>query len=188
MPNNLVKGITQDLTGFIWIATDGGISRFDGKNFVNFKKELPFDKTITVEQLNDSLKNERESTANEKEEFLNLEEWIKNNPKKKEISIVGIEDEIDELKLKISQLEGLLDTFKGKKCQTCGHVHEKSNPHKEEDCLEEIKIKKALLQHKQAKIKENNESITHNTKCQNNSSKYVILKQSLTNRKDKISN
>jgi|GEM_PF-3041374 len=41
LPNNLVKGITQDLTGFIWIATDGGISRFDGKNFVNFKKELP---------------------------------------------------------------------------------------------------------------------------------------------------
>ncbi len=41
LPNNMVKGITQDTTGFIWVATDGGISRFDGKNFVNFKKELP---------------------------------------------------------------------------------------------------------------------------------------------------
>ncbi len=41
LPNNMVKGITQDATGFIWVATDGGISRFDGKNFFNFKKELP---------------------------------------------------------------------------------------------------------------------------------------------------
>jgi serine phosphatase RsbU (regulator of sigma subunit)/ligand-binding sensor domain-containing protein len=41
LPNNIVKGIVQDGTGFIWIATDGGISRYDGKNFLNYKKELP---------------------------------------------------------------------------------------------------------------------------------------------------
>jgi len=31
-----VSGIIQDQSGFYWIATEGGISRFDGKNFVNF--------------------------------------------------------------------------------------------------------------------------------------------------------
>jgi len=31
-----VSGIIQDENGFYWIATEGGLSRFDGKNFVNF--------------------------------------------------------------------------------------------------------------------------------------------------------
>ncbi|MCU0359653.1 MAG: SpoIIE family protein phosphatase [Bacteroidia bacterium] len=31
-----VSGIIQDESGYYWIATEGGLSRFDGKNFVNF--------------------------------------------------------------------------------------------------------------------------------------------------------
>lgn len=34
-----VSGIAQDTAGFYWIATAGGISRFDGKNFQNFTTE-----------------------------------------------------------------------------------------------------------------------------------------------------
>lgn len=33
-----VKSITQDKEGYIWFATDGGISRFDGLHFTNFTK------------------------------------------------------------------------------------------------------------------------------------------------------
>jgi DNA repair exonuclease SbcCD ATPase subunit len=153
---------------------------------VNFKKELPFDGSITIEQLNSSLASERELTANEKKEFLDLEEWFKTNRLKNEISIDGIEGEIDDLKLKISQLNGLIDTFKGKKCQTCGSVHTKSNPHKEEECLEEVKIKKELLEHKQKKIKESSDVKIYNIGFEKNKSRIDILKQSLTNRKDKI--
>lgn len=153
---------------------------------INFKKELPFDKSVTIEQLNESLTEEKESIVSEKEKFLNLENWLKDNHVKKEISTIGLEDEIDSLKVKISQLEGLMDTFKGKKCQTCGHIHEKSNPHKEEECIEELKIKKGLLQHKQSKIKESNEVVAHNTAHQNNLNKYEILKQSLLVRKEKV--
>lgn len=39
--SNLTKSIVQDNDGYIWIATDGGLSRFDGKKFLNFKKGLP---------------------------------------------------------------------------------------------------------------------------------------------------
>lgn len=31
-----VSGIVQDSAGFYWLATDGGVSRFDGKNFINY--------------------------------------------------------------------------------------------------------------------------------------------------------
>lgn len=36
LPSNTVYDITQDENGFIWIATDYGLSRFDGLTFKNF--------------------------------------------------------------------------------------------------------------------------------------------------------
>ena len=43
LPSNNVYRITQDYDGFIWIITDKGISKFDGKTFKNFtiKDGLP---------------------------------------------------------------------------------------------------------------------------------------------------
>src|SRR5947208_6264643 len=34
-----VSGVVQDSAGFYWIATAGGVSRFDGKNFINYTTE-----------------------------------------------------------------------------------------------------------------------------------------------------
>src|SRR3954463_9724704 len=34
-----VSGIIQDSAGFFWLATEGGVSRFDGKNFTNYTTE-----------------------------------------------------------------------------------------------------------------------------------------------------
>lgn len=39
LASNNVYDITQDQSGFIWIATDNGISRFDGTRFYNYKNE-----------------------------------------------------------------------------------------------------------------------------------------------------
>ena len=39
--SNLTKSLTQDDEGFIWIATDAGISKFDGNTFTNYQKNLP---------------------------------------------------------------------------------------------------------------------------------------------------
>ena len=36
LPSNHVYGIVQDSTGFIWIGTDNGLSRFDGHSFRNY--------------------------------------------------------------------------------------------------------------------------------------------------------
>lgn len=36
LPSNETHGIVQDDRGYIWIATDRGISRFDGSDFTNF--------------------------------------------------------------------------------------------------------------------------------------------------------
>ena len=39
--NSLTKAISQDSLGFIWIATDDGIERFDGTNFQAYTDNLP---------------------------------------------------------------------------------------------------------------------------------------------------
>jgi signal transduction histidine kinase/sugar lactone lactonase YvrE len=36
LPNSLVKFSVQDASGFVWLATDGGLVRFDGVNFETF--------------------------------------------------------------------------------------------------------------------------------------------------------
>ncbi|WP_345205003.1 ligand-binding sensor domain-containing protein [Chryseobacterium ginsengisoli] len=37
IPQNSIKDIVKDKYGFIWICTDGGILRYDGENFINYK-------------------------------------------------------------------------------------------------------------------------------------------------------
>lgn len=39
LPSNSVYDIMQDDKGFIWFATDEGVSRFDGRNFATFKSQ-----------------------------------------------------------------------------------------------------------------------------------------------------
>lgn len=39
--SNLTKTITVDNKGFIWVGTDAGLSRFDGKNFINIIDNFP---------------------------------------------------------------------------------------------------------------------------------------------------
>ena len=41
LPTNLTKAVAQDRDGYIWTATDAGLVRFDGRNFVSFEKFLP---------------------------------------------------------------------------------------------------------------------------------------------------
>lgn len=40
MPNNIVNDIVQDAFGFIWIATNDGLCRYDGENFKIFRESL----------------------------------------------------------------------------------------------------------------------------------------------------
>lgn len=36
LPSNTIQCITKDSSGFIWIGTNAGLSRFDGVRFTNF--------------------------------------------------------------------------------------------------------------------------------------------------------
>src|ERR1043165_7845001 len=39
LPQNSVKGIVPDKNGFLWLATENGLTRFDGNYFLNFNSD-----------------------------------------------------------------------------------------------------------------------------------------------------
>src|SRR5882762_4235846 len=39
LPQNSIKSIAADADGFIWLATENGLVRFDGHQFMNFNQE-----------------------------------------------------------------------------------------------------------------------------------------------------
>lgn len=41
LSSTLVKSVTTDKNGFVWVATDDGLFRFDGHNFIPIHDELP---------------------------------------------------------------------------------------------------------------------------------------------------
>ncbi|AYN01333.1 two-component regulator propeller domain-containing protein [Chryseobacterium sp. 3008163] len=50
LPSNLIFDLEQDDKGFLWIATEDGLSRFDGLNFFNYtiKNGLPSNSVLQV--------------------------------------------------------------------------------------------------------------------------------------------
>ena len=45
LSNNVVNDITQDSLGFLWIATYDGLNRYDGTQFLKFRKNITDEKT-----------------------------------------------------------------------------------------------------------------------------------------------
>ncbi len=41
LPQNTVHGVLQTKDGYIWLATEGGLVRFDGVQFVVYDKQAP---------------------------------------------------------------------------------------------------------------------------------------------------
>jgi len=41
LPQNTIKSIVKDKYGFVWLSTENGIVRFDGKNFISFDVNIP---------------------------------------------------------------------------------------------------------------------------------------------------
>ncbi|MBD8083896.1 sensor histidine kinase [Chryseobacterium caseinilyticum] len=50
LADNIIYDIEEDTKGFLWLATENGLSRFDGKNFFNYtvKNGLPSNEVLSV--------------------------------------------------------------------------------------------------------------------------------------------
>ena len=55
LPNSKIFSIAQDQFGFIWIATENGLERFDGSRFTSYKHDMGDDSSIAGNSLNQLL-------------------------------------------------------------------------------------------------------------------------------------
>jgi DNA repair exonuclease SbcCD ATPase subunit len=161
-----------------------GISKTEEWLSKNFKKELPFKEGETAESLQIKLNNDSASLNKVETSFDALSKWVSDNPEKKEIDVSKFPTEIEGIKKKVSDLENKMLTYQGKCCPTCGHIEHQADPLKEEDCLEDIKINKELLEYKEDKVKENDIIIAHNKKVEDSNSRIDLLAQSISVKKD----
>jgi len=151
---------------------------------INFKKELPFKEGETVNSLQIKLNAENSAIKSIESTLSTLKGWVKDNPEKKEIDTTGYSEAINELKEKVSALKTQLPTFQGKSCPTCGNVHKKADPEKEEVCLEDIKINTELIDHKAKSIEDAKAVIAHNDKIITSKERITMAEQSISIKKD----
>jgi DNA repair exonuclease SbcCD ATPase subunit/predicted MPP superfamily phosphohydrolase len=106
----------------------------------NSKKDIPVDnpsdynKSIIERKINDS----KLKFETDKKNYINIENWIKENPRKEEVDTTDLENKVQEYKLAIKELEHKRDVAKGKKCPTCGNEEQKADPILEKQCEERI--------------------------------------------------
>jgi len=150
----------------------------------NFKKELPFKEGETVDSLQIKLNTENSTIKSAETTLDTMKKWAKENPEKKEIDIDGYAESISDLKEKITTLKSKLPTYQGKSCPTCGNVEQKADPDKEEICLEDIKINQELIVHKEKKVKDAEEVVSHNNKVATTKERITLAEQSISVKKD----
>lgn len=155
----------------------------------NFLKELPEPISDSVETLSISLLKKKKDLEKARNSFKNINEWIKENPKKEEVDTSEFEEEVDKIKSDIIKYENMLPTFRGEKCASCGHVSHEPQPEKEKGCLNYIAGLKDQLNEVKSKIDNAKSIVDHNLKVDKANAELTNVKsqgQILKNEVDEV--
>lgn len=61
LSNNYIRCLVQDHLGFIWIGTENGLNRFDGRRFLEFRYDVEDDKTINGNWINAIIEDQQQN-------------------------------------------------------------------------------------------------------------------------------
>ncbi len=150
----------------------------------NFKKEVPQDSFVSAFDLENNIKIEKNKFDKEKLEYLQIEDWLKNNPKKEEKDSELINKSVSEIEQALSKLNDKLQISKGKKCPTCGNVEQAANPEDEIKCLSDIERGKKVLRDKKEELILSKSIVVHNNKYDKEEIRLGQIKNSLQSSKN----
>lgn len=167
-------------------STKEGISNLEKWVSENFKKELPENSTLSAKEIEKSLNSERKLFEDDKKEYISVETWIKNNPKKEEKDIEPINEQITKIENAINGLNDKLLISKGKKCPTCGNVEQQANPEAQKQCEEDIERGNDALKTQKELLTSAKNAQVHNNLYEKQEIKLGSLKNSLQSRKNTI--
>ena len=72
LPQNSVKSIVRDESGFLWLATEGGLVRFDGNTFFLYDKQATGTRSNRIYTITKVSKNGKLYAENEYAEFISI--------------------------------------------------------------------------------------------------------------------
>jgi DNA repair exonuclease SbcCD ATPase subunit len=150
----------------------------------NFIKELSADAdTLVKSVLESSLTKEQEEFSSEKKNYVTLEKWINDNPKREESDVQKTENDIANIREKLVDLGNKLKLSKGEKCVTCGHISHEPDLELEKKLTTDIERENGFLDNKQLFLKLQKENIAHNNKFDKEKNRLDSIKNSLTTKK-----
>ncbi len=151
----------------------------------NFKKELPFDENETIESLSSELTKESNEFSQEKNKYIEIENWLKSNPIRQLENVEGFDSIIQNLNVEIAGLQAKLPTYKGEKCPTCGHITLEPNAEMYNQCLGEISTQTGIMNSYINAINKHRDDLKHNNNYEIQNSNLQTLRATLTARKAK---
>jgi len=155
---------------------------------INFKKQLPFNDSETIQSLRNKLSLETNIFDSSTISLSSVDKFLSENfLKKSEFDISEFSKQISDLKIKLTELKNKLPTYQGKCCPTCGNIQEKAEPDKEEECIHDIKVVEELIEYKEKCIYENEKIILHNKKIEDAKLNKKNLEETIGLKKESIS-
>lgn len=182
---NVVSGMIETERANV-IKFDKAIEELEKWLSENFTKELPFKEGETQDSVSRELENQQKLFKSEKDEYIKIETWLKENVVKDPPKIIGIDEEIVALNSEITNLQNQAIACKGKACPTCGNEQKKADPEKEKECLDAIAAKKKNVSEKQAILNSHKEITKFNDERKNKLDKILVIADSLKNKKERI--
>ena len=130
----------------------------------NLKKDVPVDNPREYDKnsLQTKIKQNQDSFQNKKNNYTNIDYWIKNNPKKEEVDTNFLEEKRQSYLDALKELKNKHEIAKGKKCPTCNGEVQKADPELEKQCAERIIKGKELVEAINEKIAEGKSIVKHN--------------------------
>lgn len=153
----------------------------------NFLKEIPSElvgKNISTLEL--SIKKIRDGFQKSKQEYVDIESWIQQNPKKEVFDPSKLESNFEEMKNSRLEIQNNLKISKGESCPTCKQITKAPNPETEKKLAAELEKLENSIKEVQAKLKDNKENENHNSRYDSEKNKMDSLKNKLQSDKIEI--
>lgn len=151
----------------------------------NFMKEIPSDLVgQSVSDLESKMKKIREKFQKSKEEFIQVQSWLEQNPKRDVFDYSKLEIELEEMRERKLGLQNDLKISKGEKCPTCKQITKAPDPESEQAIFGKLEDLEKSIKDAQLKLSENKDNMAHNNKYDSETNKMDSIKNSLQS--DKI--
>ena len=152
---------------------------------VHHLKEIPleFNGLKNSKQIENELLEIKNEFSIQKEKYINLDKWLKENQKQEEVDYKPIENEILDTREKLNHLKAQLKLSRGEKCPTCNHVSHEPNKDLELSCLSLIDVNEKNILTLNKKLDDAKKILTTNANFDKQINNLESIKNNLTSNK-----